>query len=312
MAIYPAGIFTPRTTENLPGVVYDETKTKTGFAEDYSLPAAEIKAIEETLGTNPQGDENTVSDRIAAIEEKAAAIPSGGGEGQILTKASGNNYDTEWTDPGGGGAVIPKMIQVTLFETAGRFKGAGSGSSSFSNDGMYLQTSASAGNYRRILWENHAGTFPTWVEGAEFSTIFTFASKGTDFVGFFGLGLPAISGSGITWTDRHIGFKIERTSSGNIILTATQANGTNQTSQQLVSTNKNVDFELRLRIGPDGSVDYYYRLLDSNAYTLQGPFTLANNAPADSTNGKSITFMISNKDVASNTWIAFHSASYAR
>lgn len=74
MADFPASIFTPRTTENLNGIVYDDTKTKEVFAEDYSLPAAEIVAIETTLGVDPQGSEATVSARIAALESR----PTGG------------------------------------------------------------------------------------------------------------------------------------------------------------------------------------------------------------------------------------------
>lgn len=74
MADFPTGIFAPRTTENLPGITYEPTKTKTSFAEDYSLPAAEIVAVEETLGENPQGASSTVSDRIAVLESR----PTGG------------------------------------------------------------------------------------------------------------------------------------------------------------------------------------------------------------------------------------------
>ena len=74
MADFPTAIFTPRTTANLPGITYDPTKTKVGFAEDYSLPAAEIVAIETVLGLNPEGGSATVAARIAAVE----ARPTGG------------------------------------------------------------------------------------------------------------------------------------------------------------------------------------------------------------------------------------------
>lgn len=66
MANYPTSIFEPREVENLPGYSYDSTKKRVQFAEDYSLPAAEIVAIEETLGVNPQGDYATVADRLNA------------------------------------------------------------------------------------------------------------------------------------------------------------------------------------------------------------------------------------------------------
>ena len=67
MADFPGAIFTPRTTANLPGVVYDPTKTKEVFAEDYSKPAAEIAEIETILGTNPQGAYATVKAWLTAL-----------------------------------------------------------------------------------------------------------------------------------------------------------------------------------------------------------------------------------------------------
>lgn len=67
MADFPASIFVPRTTANLPGVVYDAAKTTELFAQDYSLPAAEVAAIEATLGINPQGAYDTVADRLDGI-----------------------------------------------------------------------------------------------------------------------------------------------------------------------------------------------------------------------------------------------------
>lgn len=67
MADFPTTIFTPRTTANQPGISYDPTKTKIQFAEDYSLPAAEIAAIETILGTNPQGAYATVKAWLTAL-----------------------------------------------------------------------------------------------------------------------------------------------------------------------------------------------------------------------------------------------------
>lgn len=72
MADYPGSIFDPRTVENLPGIVFDAAETKTMFAEDLNDGNAEIVAIEETLGLNPQGAYDTVAERLDAM-------PSGGG-----------------------------------------------------------------------------------------------------------------------------------------------------------------------------------------------------------------------------------------
>jgi hypothetical protein len=66
MANYPTSIFEPREVENLPGYAYDSTKKRVQFAEDYTYPAEEIVAIEETLGINPQGSYATVAERLDA------------------------------------------------------------------------------------------------------------------------------------------------------------------------------------------------------------------------------------------------------
>ena len=76
MSDFPNSIFTPRTSENLPGVVYDPLKSTEVFAEDYSLPAAEIVAIETTLGTTPQGAYVTVKAWLTALAAVCADFVS--------------------------------------------------------------------------------------------------------------------------------------------------------------------------------------------------------------------------------------------
>jgi hypothetical protein len=74
MATFPSSIFSPRTTANLPGVSYDPTQTKEVYAEDYSLPAAEIAEIETILGTNPQGAYATVKAWLLALSSAISAL----------------------------------------------------------------------------------------------------------------------------------------------------------------------------------------------------------------------------------------------
>lgn len=72
MADFPTTIFEARETENLPGIVYDAEEKRNFFSEDFQNLGAEITAIEETLGENPQADFDTVADRITSVEELAA------------------------------------------------------------------------------------------------------------------------------------------------------------------------------------------------------------------------------------------------
>ena len=69
MADFPDSIFSPRVVENLPGLLYEPTDLKTGFAEDINLPNAEIVAIETELGASPKGDYSTVKARLDAQQK---------------------------------------------------------------------------------------------------------------------------------------------------------------------------------------------------------------------------------------------------
>lgn len=71
MPDYPDAIYTERTTENLPGIVYDPADTKNLYSEDFQHHAEEIIAIQTILGTNPNGAYATVK---AWLEALAGAI----------------------------------------------------------------------------------------------------------------------------------------------------------------------------------------------------------------------------------------------
>lgn len=75
MAVFPDAIYDPRTLQNRTGVTFDAAKVKVLFAEDQNKSNAEIVAIEQTLGLNPEGDEETVAARIAAIEGAGGVAP---------------------------------------------------------------------------------------------------------------------------------------------------------------------------------------------------------------------------------------------
>ncbi len=67
MANFPNTIYSPRTKENKPGVIYDENKTTIIFAEDLSKGDAELVAIETELGTTPSGAYETVKAWLTAL-----------------------------------------------------------------------------------------------------------------------------------------------------------------------------------------------------------------------------------------------------
>lgn len=68
MTIYPGAIDEFRTTQNIPGILYDAADTKTVFAEDTNNHSDAIVAIENELGTNPAGAFANVASRLDGID----------------------------------------------------------------------------------------------------------------------------------------------------------------------------------------------------------------------------------------------------
>lgn len=64
MSTYPGAYDEFRNTANIQGVVYNPDDETTVFAEDTNAHSTAIIAIEQTLGTNPAGDFETVADRL--------------------------------------------------------------------------------------------------------------------------------------------------------------------------------------------------------------------------------------------------------
>jgi hypothetical protein len=99
MADFPTDIYAPRTMVNKPGAVYDPLKTKIIFAEDFNLDRAEIVAIEEILGENPQGSYATVRAWLDALEAGGGAMNFGNLDGGLVI----SNFGA--IDPVDGGIV---------------------------------------------------------------------------------------------------------------------------------------------------------------------------------------------------------------
>lgn len=105
---YPGAVDSFRTLTNVPGVTYAEEESTVVFAEDSIQRSDAIVAIETTLGINPQGDSDTVADRIQAIEDGGGG---GGGDGLPYTD-DGTNGREIFIDYLGGLATSHVLFDV--------------------------------------------------------------------------------------------------------------------------------------------------------------------------------------------------------
>ena len=60
-----------------------------------------------------------MSKTYTATRDRVVAIPVGGATGEVLAKASGADYDTEWLTGGGGGTPTSRTISTTAPLTGG-------------------------------------------------------------------------------------------------------------------------------------------------------------------------------------------------
>lgn len=235
-------------------------------------------------------------------------------DNNIIAPAFSNNALGTINDQGTNTFISPQEFERTLvliasiFETSGRFTNVltGGGSITFGVTGAAIATSATATSsvnceYTEIkVPDADSSSFSTYVSST--------ATLGTDSQSFFGLGLPTITGAGITYVNKHIGFKIVRVASGAVNVYATQADGATENASSVLTTiTTNDALELTLKVNGTSSVDYYWRL---NGGARSSPTNLTSNMPLGI--GSGISFQVSNAGVASATTYNVGTFSYQR
>lgn len=196
------------------------------------------------------------------------------------------------------------MKAYTNFESSGRFLLTGDVASTFGNNGMVVAPGAVATHFARVLW---------WITNNVFNNKPTFTcsvvalSVGSgDGVGFVGLGLPTITGSGMTETGKnYCGFEFKKTT-GILTVIAVQCDGGgtvtfSSTLQTLVIGDA---LELFIKINAS-SIDYYTRL---NGGALSAVTTLSATLPTGAETY--ISFVTSNKGSANDFQLQYQCAAY--
>lgn len=214
-----------------------------------------------------------------------------------------------------GGFGPPFSWWSTAFESSTRavVTNTGGGAATFGSGGMILDTSATGTSStvaqpRVINATNNGGVFVAF-PGIFGCSFFVDGLLGTDLQTFHGLGLITITGSGVTYTSNHIGFKVTRVASGTTSVYATQANGTTETASSALTTIVVDDnLELALRVNNASSAEYWWR---KNGGSWSSATELTTNIPTSATI-QSVSFGISNAAVATRTFLSHPSAYYIR
>lgn len=319
MADYPAGIYSPRVKENKPSVVYDAAKKTVVFVEDITKLDDEVVAIETELGANPKGLWASVAENLSELWAAIAGFATSfldlsdtpasyeGQAGKVVA-VNGAENALEFVSVEAG---LPTIKVSTIFESSGRFglTVGGSGTTVFNTSGMNLSTVATSGSYAKLT--EYIGGYPYLFAGSPIFSIFircTYLDLANGVGHFFaGLGDPTVAGSGITFTVRHIGFKIIKTG-GVATLYATQADGTTENvSDPLTTLSEDNFLTLILKINGTDSVDYYWR---KNNGALSAPTNLTANLPT--LNENRMTVAASNVDTAYDFDFALTAMNYER
>jgi len=194
--------------------------------------------------------------------------------------------DATWAAP--VTTSTPTVKYATLYENTTRISGgantAGTGAVTYGAFGVQLATGNTGNSLAEIEWTTGAAGAGMQVFDGNpiFTTTICVTGVGGDngVQGIICVGRPTTSqgAGGVTFTDRHFGWKLVR-AAGATALYATQADGTteNASAALIASISANDVIELIAVATSNSACSYYYRL---NGGALSAATTLTGNFPA--------------------------------
>ena len=239
----------------------------------------------------------------------AVQVTGAGTSGQVLTS---NGAGVDPTFQAAAGGVTPAFHFSTIFETAGRHSATatGGGTAVYGISGVVIDTSATGTSSYDLATYIYQISNLLLAGSPVYSAQVGLTLVGTDFKTFFGLGNITVTGTDITYTPRHTGFKINRAASGTITVVATQADATTETVSATLNTVVIDDeLELILKVNSTTSIDYYTRI---NSGALSAATNLTGNMPTGTAVNGVIRSVVSNLATATRTRWAIGAASYQR
>lgn len=218
------------------------------------------------------------------------------------TAADGWKFNADGTFTLNNVSGLTRPSYSTCFETAARFTATTSGAgeaATFGVNGAAIVLGAGATRFLSLDWQLATATTGLLykgnpVFGGAVQMVSVNAGVGPPQM-CWGLGAITTAGAaGITFTSKHIGFKVIDVS-GTPKLHATVADGTTETATVLATVANSDVIEWYVITVSDTSADFYYRM---NGGVMNGPTTITTNIPASSTSENILRLASSNHNQA--------------
>jgi hypothetical protein len=208
------------------------------------------------------------------------------------------------------GSSLPKVVQTTNFDTAGRHQVAvvAGGTNTWGVGGVEQNTSATISSSASVDWKLTGDSgMAAFADSPIFTATLAVDTIGTDFEYYVGIGNVTVGGAGHTFTNSHAGFKIVRAASGDTELFATNANGSSTTTSAALTTMTGQAIDVIVKFNSTTSIDFYWR---KDGSALSAATNHTTNLP--SANENVCQSSISNVGVATASRIDIGSMSWSR
>ncbi len=213
--------YAPGTAALATGIVKSTTTTgalSTAVAADFP-----------TLNQNTTGNAATAT---TATQVGGIAITGTPTTGQTPVATSGTAATWQTPAGGAGAAPTPQLSIASNFESISRFGGSGTAGTTkvAGGNGLAMDVPATTSSYASLAYYNNGNNQNFFTGNNNFSTMLSQKYGAITVCNIYlGVGNPTISGTGITFTDNHYGFKIIGNGTARTLY-ATNANGTTETA----------------------------------------------------------------------------------
>ncbi len=189
---------------------------------------------------------------------------------QILQVNSGATA-LEYIDNSSSSEIFTPAVS-TVFEDVSRFETTliSTGTVAFTTQGADVSTGTTATSSAQLKLRNIMPSVLLKSVSRFFSSISN-TTQGSDFNKFWGLGNLTVTGSAITYTGNQYGWKSTRASSGTVVMSATNANGTSETATDIGEINEIGNYFIDKQ--SDTSIKFYRQDDGATSYTLEATHT---------------------------------------